>query len=29
LNQLEIAATYWHFLDILWIYLFFFLVYFH
>jgi len=29
LNQLEIAATYWHFLDILWLYLFFFLVYFH
>lgn len=29
LNQLEIAATYWHFLDILWLYLFLFLVYFH
>ena len=29
LNQLEIAASYWHFLDILWLYLFFFLVYFH
>ncbi|AQG82085.1 cytochrome c oxidase subunit 3 [Spirosoma montaniterrae] len=29
LNQLEIAATYWHFLDVLWLYLFFFLVYFH
>ncbi|QJW91853.1 cytochrome oxidase subunit III [Spirosoma taeanense] len=29
LNQIEIAATYWHFLDILWLYLFFFLVYFH
>ncbi len=29
LNQLEIAAAYWHFLDILWLYLFFFLVYFH
>jgi cytochrome c oxidase subunit 3 len=29
LNQMEIAATYWHFLDILWLYLFFFLVYFH
>ncbi|GAB3897975.1 cytochrome c oxidase subunit 3 [Spirosoma agri] len=29
LNQLEIAAGYWHFLDILWLYLFFFLVYFH
>ena len=29
LNQMEIATTYWHFLDILWLYLFFFLVYFH
>lgn len=29
LNQIEIATTYWHFLDILWLYLFFFLVYFH
>lgn len=29
LNQLEIAATYWHFLDVLWLYLFLFLVYFH
>jgi cytochrome c oxidase subunit III len=29
LNQIEIAAAYWHFLDILWLYLFFFLVYFH
>ena len=29
LEQIEIAATYWHFLDILWLYLFFFLVYFH
>lgn len=29
LNQLEIATTYWHFLDVLWLYLFFFLVYFH
>ncbi|WP_420151321.1 cytochrome c oxidase subunit 3 [Spirosoma sp.] len=29
LNQIEIAATYWHFLDILWLYLFIFLVYFH
>jgi cytochrome c oxidase subunit 3 len=29
LNQIQIAATYWHFLDILWLYLFFFLVYFH
>ncbi len=29
LIQLEIAASYWHFLDILWLYLFFFLVYFH
>lgn len=29
MNQIEIATTYWHFLDILWLYLFFFLVYFH
>ena len=29
LNQLEIVTTYWHFLDVLWLYLFFFLVYFH
>ena len=29
LNRIEIAATYWHFLDILWLYLFFFLIYFH
>jgi cytochrome c oxidase subunit 3 len=29
MNQIEIAAAYWHFLDILWLYLFFFLVYFH
>lgn len=29
LNQIQIAATYWHFLDVLWLYLFFFLVYFH
>ena len=29
LNQIQIAAVYWHFLDILWLYLFFFLVYFH
>lgn len=29
LNQLEIATAYWHFLDILWLYLFFFLIYFH
>ncbi|MFD2572279.1 heme-copper oxidase subunit III [Spirosoma soli] len=29
LNQIEIASTYWHFLDILWLYLFLFLVYFH
>lgn len=26
LNQIEICATYWHFLDILWVYLFFFLL---
>ena len=29
LDQIEIAATYWHFLDILWLYLFLFLIYFH
>jgi len=29
LNQLEIATVYWHFLDILWLYLLFFLIYFH
>lgn len=29
LEQIEICASYWHFLDILWLYLFFFLVYFH
>lgn len=29
LDQIEIAATYWHFLDILWLYLFAFLIYFH
>ncbi|WP_080238108.1 cytochrome c oxidase subunit 3 [Spirosoma rigui] len=29
MNQIEIAASYWHFLDILWLYLYFFLVYFH
>ena len=29
LEQIQISATYWHFLDILWLYLFFFLVYFH
>lgn len=29
LEQLQISATYWHFLDILWLYLFFFLLYFH
>lgn len=29
LNQIEIASAYWHFLDILWLYLFLFLVYFH
>jgi cytochrome c oxidase subunit 3 len=26
LNQIAICATYWHFLDILWVYLFFFLL---
>jgi cytochrome c oxidase subunit III len=29
LNQIEIAATYWHFLDVLWLYLFAFLICFH
>ena len=29
LEQVQIAATYWHFLDILWIYLYFFLLYFY
>lgn len=29
LNRIEIAATYWHFLDVLWLYLFAFLIYFH
>lgn len=29
LDQIQIAATYWHFLDVLWLYLFSFLVYFH
>lgn len=29
LEQIQISATYWHFLDILWLYLFFFLIYFH
>jgi cytochrome c oxidase subunit III len=29
LDQIEIAAVYWHFLDVLWIYLFAFLIYFH
>lgn len=29
LEQLQISATYWHFLDVLWLYLFFFLIYFH
>lgn len=28
LNQIQVCATYWHFLDILWIYLFVFLLYF-
>lgn len=28
LTQIEVSATYWHFLDILWIYLFIFLIYF-
>ena len=29
LDQIEIASTYWHFLDVLWLYLFAFLIYFH
>lgn len=29
LDQIQISATYWHFLDILWLYLFAFLIYFH
>ena len=29
LEQVQIASTYWHFLDILWLYLYFFLLYFH
>ncbi|MEZ0483060.1 cytochrome c oxidase subunit 3 [Fibrella aquatica] len=29
LEQVQVATTYWHFLDILWIYLYFFLLYFH
>jgi cytochrome c oxidase subunit III len=29
LDQMEIATTYWHFLDVLWLYLFAFLIYFH
>lgn len=29
LVQIEIAASYWHFLGVLWLYLFFFLTYFH
>ncbi|MGV3557543.1 cytochrome c oxidase subunit 3 [Larkinella arboricola] len=29
LNQIEICATYWHFLDVLWVYLFGFLLYFN
>jgi cytochrome c oxidase subunit 3 len=29
LEQVQVASTYWHFLDILWIYLYFFLLYFH
>lgn len=28
LNQIEVSATYWHFLDILWVYLFVFLLFF-
>jgi cytochrome c oxidase subunit 3 len=27
LNQIEMCVTYWHFLDLLWLYLFFFLLY--
>ncbi|CCG99088.1 cytochrome c oxidase subunit III [Fibrella aestuarina BUZ 2] len=29
LDQIQIATTYWHFLDALWLYLYFFLLYFH
>ena len=29
LEQIQVASTYWHFLDVLWIYLYFFLLYFH
>ena len=29
LEQVQIASTYWHFLDALWLYLYFFLLYFH
>jgi cytochrome c oxidase subunit III len=29
LDQIQISATYWHFLDMLWLYLFAFLIYFH
>ncbi len=29
LEQIQVAATYWHFLDVLWIYLYAFLLYFH
>ena len=29
LEQVQVASTYWHFLDVLWIYLYFFLLYFH
>lgn len=29
LDQIEVAATYWHFLDVLWLYLLAFLIYFH
>jgi cytochrome c oxidase subunit 3 len=29
LNRIEIASTYWHFLDLLWIYLYLFLLIFH
>ena len=29
LDQIHIATVYWHFLDVLWLYLFFFLLYFH
>jgi len=29
LEQMQVASTYWHFLDVLWVYLYFFLLYFH